>query len=130
MFVITGSESWNALGLGAKAVLAAPLVYNHQRTGEVVLDGRRFILRRCKFPREPSAEWYVIDLLENHETAQLSLEDASHALQRALELGRFEPGRLARVAADYGCAETLRIVFKALEAANLIDQAGLGTAVS
>ena len=47
-FVVTGSEAWNALGLGSKAVLAAPFVYNHQRTGEVTVDGRRFFFRRCK----------------------------------------------------------------------------------
>jgi len=129
-FVVTGSEAWNALGLGAKAVLSAPFVYNHQRTGEVTLDGRRFVFRRCKFPRQPSPEWFVVDLLANHETAQLGLDDASVALVRALKRKRFDPERLARVAADYGSVETLRLVLKALDAASLMDQAGLGAAVS
>jgi len=129
-FVVTGSEAWNALGLGAKAVLAAPFVYNHQRTGDVTLDGRRFVFRRCKFPRQPTPEWFAVDLLENHETAQLGLDDASTALVKALKRERFDPARLARVAADYGSAETLHLVLKALDAANLMDRAGLGTAAS
>jgi len=129
-FIVTGSEAWNALGLGAKAVLAVPFVYNHQRTGEVTIDGRRFVFRRCKFPRQPSPEWFAVDLLENHETAQLGLDDASTALVQALKLGRFDPGRLARVAADYGSADTLRLVLKVLNTANLMEQAGLGVVVS
>ena len=123
-FAVTGSDAWNALALGAKAVLAAPLVYNHHRSGEAIVDGRRFSFRRCKFPKAASPEWYVIDLLENHAVAQIGLDDAKLALTRALERGRFDPERLARAAVDYGCAGTLRLVLKAMAQAGLLDKAG------
>lgn len=123
-FVVTGSDAWNALGLGAKAVLAAPFVYNHHRSGEATVDGRRFFFRRCKFPKVASPEWYVIDLLENHSTAQLGLDDAGEALTRALERERFSPECLAGAAINYGSAVTVRLVLKALATAGLLDKAG------
>jgi hypothetical protein len=123
-FAVTGSDAWNALGLGAKAVLAAPFVYNHHRSGEATVDGRRFFFRRCKFPKVASPEWYVIDLLENHSAAQIGLDDAKIALVRALERERFDPERLARAAVDYGSAETLRLVLEILAEAGLLDRTG------
>ena len=45
----TGSEHWNALGLGTTAVFPAKLVYNTKRSGEFTLGGRRFLLRRVGF---------------------------------------------------------------------------------
>ncbi len=97
-FIVTGSEAWNALGMGAKGVLTAPIVYNHHRTGEAEIDGRRFQFRRCKFPRTATPEWYVVDLAKNHETAQISLDDLGTAMSRALEMGRLDPERLASAA--------------------------------
>jgi hypothetical protein len=123
-FVVTGSDAWNALGLGAKAVLTAPFVYNHHRSGEATVDGRRFLFRRCKFPKMASPEWYVIDLLENHCAAQLGLDEAEDSLTTALVRRRFDPERLASSAIDYGSAVTLRLVLKALTAAGLLDKTG------
>src|SRR5690348_5512301 len=58
-FVLTGPPVWNTLGLGATALFAITLVYNTKRTGEVVLDGRRYWLRRVAFPKTPTAEYFV-----------------------------------------------------------------------
>ncbi|MEK7667432.1 MAG: hypothetical protein AAB409_02165 [Gemmatimonadota bacterium] len=63
-FVITGPPRWNALRLGTTAVFAVTLVYNRKRSGEFRLGGRRFQLRRVCYPRRPSAEWFVVDLVE------------------------------------------------------------------
>lgn len=118
-FVVTGSDAWNQLGLGSKAVLATPLVYSHQRSGEEVLDGRRFLFKRSKFPRSPSPEWYVVDLLDNHKTAQLGLDDALNSLVRALQKKRFSPALLARAASEYGNQSTRSLVFRALGLAGM-----------
>lgn len=126
-FVITGSEAWNALGLGAKAVLTVPFVYNRQRTGEASIDGRRFVFKRVKFPRDPKAEWYVVDLLEHHMTAQLGLDNAEVALVHALASGRFDPVLLAGFTLDYGSLETLRLVMRALDKAGLSGIVGWGS---
>lgn len=64
-FVFTGSEHWNALGLGTTAVFAAPLVYNTKRSGTFQFGGRKFVLRRIAFPENPPPEWFVVDLLEH-----------------------------------------------------------------
>jgi hypothetical protein len=120
-FIITGSDVWNTLGLGAKAVLASPIVYNHQRVGEIVLDGRRFLFKKCKFPRNVTAEWYVVDLIENHDTAQLGLDDAYSALIKALESQHFSAKTLVRAAVNYGSVETRRLVHKAVVCAGLAE---------
>ena len=64
-FVLTGPPYWNALGLGTTAAFPVVLVYNTRRSGEFAFGHRRYRLRRVRFPRRPSAEWYVIDLLEH-----------------------------------------------------------------
>ncbi|MFN0061924.1 MAG: hypothetical protein ACKVPX_05350, partial [Myxococcaceae bacterium] len=51
LFVFTGPERWNALGLGTTSVFAAPLVYNTKRSGTFELGGRPFVLRRVAFPQ-------------------------------------------------------------------------------
>src|SRR5204862_2670747 len=72
-FVITGPPRWNALGLGATALFSATLVYNEKRSGEFRLGGRRFLLRRVRFPKVPPPEWFVIDLIEQHDAAGSAL---------------------------------------------------------
>lgn len=118
-FVLTGSDRWNALGLGTTAVFARPLVYNTKRSGEFVLGGRRYLLRRVRFPERPSAEWFVIDLLEHAEMAGVSRRDLEGGLVTALVQGRFNASRLRANAREYGSKEILGLVYRAIEAAEL-----------
>ncbi len=113
-FVLTGSERWNALGLGSTAAFTAPLVYNTKRSGTFNLGGRRLVLRRVAFPERPSAEWYVVDLLENADRAGVSRADLATALARALALGRFDRDRLQEMARRYGTKKTEALVTSAL----------------
>lgn len=108
-FLFTGSEKWNALGLGSTAVFATPLVYNATRSGEFELGGRRFILRRVAFPEEPTPEYYVVDLIKNRQSAGVSLDQLQQRLSRAVAEGRFKKSGLRRCAREYGnkTAETL-----------------------
>jgi hypothetical protein len=107
-FVFTGPERWNALGLGATAMHALPLVYNTKRSGVVTLGGRKFTLRRVAFPRDPSPEWFAVDLMEHHEQAGVGLELLERRLAEAVRKGALQGERLVAMANEYGTRETLR----------------------
>jgi hypothetical protein len=113
-FVITGPPKWNALGLGATAVFASTLVYNQKRTGEFIFDGRRFLLRRVLFPADLSPEWFVIDLLQHHDMAGVSLTELAARLVATLRKGRWNRGQLREMATRYGTKATLALVERCL----------------
>jgi hypothetical protein len=116
-YLRTGPSVWNALHLGTTAVEAMPLVYNRTRTGKVRLGGRSFELRRVRFPRRPTPEYFVVDLLENAERAGADLGSVGTALTAALHAGRFDAGRLHGMAAEYGTRRTQEVVRSALREA-------------
>ncbi len=109
-FVFTGPERWNALGLGSTATFAAALVYNQKRSGEFILGGRRFVLRRVRFPRRPTAEWYAVDLIENAGMAGISQEELERGLGQAVTEGRLGREALRQAAAKYGTRRTQVLV--------------------
>lgn len=113
-YLRTGLSVWNTLGLGTTAVEAVPLVYNTTHTGEVELGGRRFELRRVRFPREPDPEYFVVDLLENTRRAGVELERVHRALKVALGAGRFDSEQLLGRASEYGTRATFQLVREAL----------------
>lgn len=118
-YLRTGPAIWNGLGLGTTAVDAIPLVYNTTRTGEVELGGRRFELRRVRFPGTPEREYFVVDLLENTDRAGADRNELRDALAQAVAKGRFDPDRLGDRARQYGTRETQRLVETALAAAQV-----------
>lgn len=109
-YVVTGSERWNALGLGATAVSPILLVYNRRRSGEFELAGHRLLLRRVAFPARPTPEWYVVDLLENLSVAGVETERLEKRLGTALGAGRFNLDRLRAAATVYGTQRTRDLV--------------------
>jgi len=112
-FVRTGPELWNALGLGTTALHADTLVYNTKRSGTFQLGGRTYRLRRVAFPRTPSREWFVVDLLEHAAEAGVSRRDLLDALRAALESGRLSAERLDAMASRYG-SRTVQILLEPL----------------
>jgi len=113
-YLVTGPTVWNGLGLGSTSVETVPLVYNTTRTGFVALGNRRFELRRVGFPKRPSPEFFVVDLLENCDRAGTRPERVREALRVSLRQGLFEPEELSKMAADYGTAATQALVEEAL----------------
>lgn len=113
-YLRTGPSVWNALGLGTTAVETVPLVYNTTHTGEVEVGGRRFELRRVRFPQEPDPEYFVVDLLENPRRAGVELERVRRALTVALGAGRFDSEQLLDRASEYGTRATSEIVREAV----------------
>jgi hypothetical protein len=114
-YVFTGSDFWNALGLGTTAVHAKTLVYNTKRSGELRLGGRPFVLRRVTFPESPPAEWYIIDLFEHAGQAATSPDQLAVSLERALRVGRFDREQLKAMSSRYGSRRTQKLVSAALK---------------
>jgi len=113
-FLITGPPLWNALGLGSTSMFAAKLVYNTRRTGEFLLDARRFLLRRVYFPDAPTPEWYIVDLLQHHDMAGAALSELREGLIATLRAKRWDRVRLRALAETYGSNATLVLVDAAL----------------
>ncbi|MFC1539912.1 hypothetical protein ACFL41_00315 [Gemmatimonadota bacterium] len=118
-FLITGPVLWAELGLGATAAFAHTLVYNTRRSGYFDLGGRKYYLRRIPFPTDPTTEWFVIDLIEHHDMAGISLEEISENLIDALRNNRFDRGLLTRMGARYGKERTRRILEEAITASEV-----------
>ena len=116
-FLISGPPRWNALGLGATAMFAATLVYNTKRTGEFAFDGRRYLLRRVLFPENPTPEYFVVDLLQQHDMAGVSLAELERGLVATSRDGRWHRDALLEMAERYGTKATLSLVERALRAA-------------
>ena len=115
-YVFTGPEKWNALGLGSTAAFASPLVYNTKRSGEFVLGGRRFVLRRVAFPTKPTPEWFAVDLLENAAHVGASRQELGHALGRALQRRALDRHQLEAMTQRFASKATAAVVREALDA--------------
>ena len=113
-YLVTGPSVWNTLALGSTSVANVPLVYNLERSGEVELAGRKFDLRRIRFPhRDVGPEYFVVDLFENAEFAGVEWSVLSDNLGRAMANQRFDASRLEDAARGYGSKRTLRAVRQA-----------------
>ena len=109
-FVITGPPHWNALGLGSTAVFAATLVYNTKYSGKFTFDSRPFLLRRVRFPEDPSPEWFVVDLLQHHGMAGVELGELTDRLAEISRQGRLDTELLLQMAWEYGTHATRALV--------------------
>lgn len=116
-YLVTGPMRWNALGLGSTALHVHPLVYNTKRTGSFTLGGRTFELRRVDFPREPTAEWFVVDLLRHASAAGLDPADLVSNIVTALRHGRFDSSRLVEMAERFGTAADASVLRDAAQEA-------------
>ncbi len=116
-FIISGPPKWNALGLGSTAVFSVTLVYNTRRSGEFTFDGKRYLLRRVLFPEDPPPEYFVVDLLERHGMAGVSLVDLERGLVATLCEGRWKAETLRDMAERYGTRKTQALVRRCIEAA-------------
>jgi hypothetical protein len=116
-YVFTGSDRWNALGLGTTGVTAAPIVYNTKRSGAFRFGGRRFVLRRVAFPENPTPEWFVIDLFEHADQAGASRSALAASLSKALSRGVYSRERLLEMSERYATKATRTFVDSAVNAA-------------
>jgi hypothetical protein len=123
-YLVTGSTAWNSLGLGSTAVFAVPLVYNTTRTGDVEIAGKKFSLRRVRFPDNPSPEWFVVDLMRNREMAGVDLATLERNLAQTIRAKRFDKRRLCTMASVYGTREVQEAVHRSLAAVAVKEAKG------
>jgi len=116
-FVFTGSEQWNALGLGSTAVFTKPIIYNHKRSGEFRLGTRKFVFRRVSYPSQPTPEWFVVDLFEHADMAGVSREELAEGLVAAVHAKKLDVTRLREMAARYSTAKNRSIIESAVKMA-------------
>lgn len=109
-FLISGPPRWNPLGLGSTAMFASTLVYNTRRSGKFTLAGRHFVLRRVYFPKQPSLEWFIVDLLKHHDMAGVALSELRTNLVATLRLGRWNIATLREMAATYGTKSVVSLI--------------------
>ncbi len=98
-------------------MFAATLVYNTRRSGEFTFDKRRYLLRRVLFPHSPPPEYFVIDLIQHHDMAGVSLADVEERLIATLKQGRWDRELLREMAERYGTKATLALVGRCFAAA-------------
>ena len=103
-YLFTGSDAWNSLGLGTTAVHAVHLVYNDMRTGTFELARQRYWLRRVRFPTQPSAEWFAVDLLNNGDTMDVGEAELVQNLEHRLLDGALDRQQFAEMLDEYGHA--------------------------
>ena len=113
-YLETGPKAWNALGLGSTSVFTGTLVYNTKRSGRFTLAGKAFDLRRVRFPETPTPEWFVVDLMEHHDEAGISLDSLKAKLAAAMRARRFDQARLVAMAEEFGTHRTQQVIIKAL----------------
>lgn len=116
-FLITGSPAWTVLDLGMTGLLMVTLVYNPYRTGEFTLDGGRYWLRRVRYPRPPTAEWFVVDAFENHRMVGADPARMERLLARHVREGKYDREGLLAVSRDYASPATRARIGRSLAGA-------------
>jgi hypothetical protein len=100
-FLLTSYNHFNQLGLGLTQVYNHYVVYNHKRSGDFTLGGKRFMFRMLPaYPHELSKEFLLVDLLNNLKR----LPDNTDLVRRNLKsrLGEFNPEAVRECLAQYG----------------------------
>lgn len=82
-FLMVSPNDYNGLGVGTTQLYNETVVYNGKRHGRFDLDGRTYDFRRKSFfPNEASAEFLLVDLLNNLKRLA---EDEEAVTKRARE---------------------------------------------
>jgi len=100
-FLMTSHNDFSDLGLGLARIHDDHLVYNHKRSGDFALGGRRFKFRIVPaFPKKSSKEYLLVDLLNNLRHAP---GDAALVLQNLKSrLAEFDEDNLQKNLDRYG----------------------------
>ena len=64
-FLVRHISDFNKLGLGTTQHVTVTYVYNLKRSGEIELDGRKYMFVVRKLPRTQTDEYLLVDMLNN-----------------------------------------------------------------
>jgi hypothetical protein len=76
-----------------------------------------------RLPSRPSAEWFVVDLIENAARVGVALSDIEERLSNALISRRFDPLALLSTARTCGTKRTLAVIERARQRAEKLAAA-------
>jgi hypothetical protein len=112
-FLLTSPNAYNSLGLGTTQLYNTYVVYNHKRHGRFNLGGSTFELRRKpRFPRRPTEEFLLVDLLNNLP----GLAEDPEALRTRVRTRAkdMNASKLRAAARDYGKVATRKFLDQVL----------------
>jgi hypothetical protein len=113
-FLLTSYNYFNQLGLGLTQVYNNYVVYNHKRSGNFSLGGKRFKFRVVPaYPPRMSKEFLLVDLLNNLK----DLPDNTELVLRNLNarLSEFDQKRVLKYVHRYGRHSARAVVQKAYD---------------
>lgn len=116
-FLMVSPNDYNGLGVGTTQLYNETVVYNGKRHGQFELDGRPFDFRRKSFfPNEASAEFLLVDLVNNVKRLAEDQEAVmEHARARAKEM---DPSALKSAVEKFGGVRAKRELMPVLDAAD------------
>jgi hypothetical protein len=108
-FLIASCNNFVDLGLESTQVRGRRLVYNHKRSGDITVGGRRFSFRLVPaYPKKPSKEYLLVDLLNRLAG---SSDDAGRALANLpSRLSEFDRDKLSENLERFGRPAARRIL--------------------
>ena len=108
-FLLTSPNAYNSLGLGLTQLSNELVVYNRKRIGKFELGGIVFNFKRpINFPKTPSREFFLVDLLNNLEELPDPLDSLLSSLGRRIK--EFSRPKLERNARAFGKARTIKML--------------------
>lgn len=64
-FLVRYISDFNKLGLGTTQHATVTYIYNHKRSGEIELDGKKYMFVMRKLPSTQTTEYLLVDMLNN-----------------------------------------------------------------
>jgi hypothetical protein len=112
-FLLAAPNAYNALGVGTTQLHNRTVVYNHKRHGKFALGGRTYDFRmKPAFPRKLTAEFLMVDLVNNLDQLGESAEDVLERVKARLAAS--DRARVKKAAQSYGSERAKKFFARAL----------------
>ncbi|KAA2245790.1 hypothetical protein F0L74_00215 [Chitinophaga agrisoli] len=108
-FLITSYNIYNKLSLGTTQLYNNKVVYNHLRSGDIILGNRTFTFKKkSSFPKKASEAFIIVDLVNNLD--QLA-EDQPQVLEKVQrKIKDMDTKALDDALHKYGTAKTRKLL--------------------
>lgn len=112
-FLLASPNAYNALGVGTTQLHNKTVVYNHKRHGKFALGGRTYDFRmKPAFPKKLTAEFLMVDLVNNLDQLGESAEDVLERVKARLAAS--DRARVKKAAQSYGSERAKKFFARAL----------------
>jgi len=121
-FLLASPNAYNALGVGTSQLHNKTVVYNHKRHGKFALGGRTYDFRmKPAFPKKLTAEFLMVDLVNNLDQLGESAEDVLERVKARLAAS--DRARVKKAAQSYGSERAKKFFARALAEVGTQDAA-------